>query len=517
MAQTLGVRDGLPGARVLSLSATDEGVWIGGADGAALLARDGAAYRVARTQPIRRVTRVAEFAGMTYFATFGDGLLRAASNGTPERVAIGRDRTRVSDLVVVGDRLWIATIDDGVIRLAPGGKRDEVRGLPSEVVWDLEPEGDGVLAATAAGVAAIPARGRARSLGGLDEVPVRDVRAIARAGGVTWIATFGAGAWRLENGRAQRIDATPETRSLALADGHAIVGSARGATRDGAPLLASAGRPSADTTALASAFGALWVGSFAGGVARVQGGAVDVPPELAAIDPRTNDLAVTREADGERLWIATDRGLWSYDGRAATREVQAGEELVGALHIAADGALWVAASRRLLRRDARGWQSFAGDADARLTHVDAIATDRTGRVWAAGLYGVVELAPDGGAARAHTAASGALPIDWATSVIEWQDGVVIGTYDAGLSWYDGAFHIERDVPGGWINAHAMRAVGDELWLGTLDRGLVIGRRGAWRRLRLADGLPSDDVTALLPAGDRAMWVGTRGGVARVEW
>src|SRR5262249_34917797 len=158
-------------------------------------------------------------------------------------VAIGRDRTRISDLVVVGDRLWIATIDDGVIRLAPGGKRDEVRGLPSEVVWDLEPEADGVLAATAAGVAVMPARGRTHALGGLGQVRVRDVRAIARAGGVTWIATFGAGAWRLENGRAQRIDATPETRSLALADGHAIVGSARGATRDGAPLLASAGLP----------------------------------------------------------------------------------------------------------------------------------------------------------------------------------------------------------------------------------------------------------------------------------
>jgi ligand-binding sensor domain-containing protein len=516
VTQTIATRDGLVGSRVLSLSRTGDGVWVGGADGLALLASGGAGYRVVRTQPIRRVTRVAELGGTTYFATFGDGLLRAPSAGKLEHVAIGRDRTRVTDLVVTGDRLWIATADDGVIRLAMTGRRDEVHGLPSDVVWDLEADGDSVLAATAAGVAAISPGGRARVVAGLDEVPVRDVRAIAHAGAVTWIATFGAGAWRIEGGHARRIDATPETRALAVVDAHAIVGSARGATSDGTPLLASSGLPSPDVTALASAMGALWVGSFSGGVARVRDGVVDVPAELAAIDPRINDLAVTHEP-ADRLWIATDRGLWSYDGRSATRESQIGDEHVGALHVAADGTLWVAASHSILHREAHDWRTFTGDVDAPLSHVDAIASDRAGRIWAAGLYGVVELATDGDTSTAHTAASGALAVDWATSVVAWQGGVVIGTYDAGLSWFDGAFHLERDLPRGWINAHAMRVVGDDLWVGTLDGGLLIGRRGAWQRLRIADGLPGDDVTALLSAGPRAMWVGTRAGVARVEW
>jgi ligand-binding sensor domain-containing protein len=63
----------------------------------------------------------------------------------------------------------------------------------------------------------------------------------------------------------------------------------------------------------------------------------------------------------------------------------------------------------------------------------------------------------------------------------------------------------------------MTRIGDTLWIGTLERGLVAGRPGAWTRLDIADGLPSRDVTVILPAGDGSAWVGTRGGLVRVTW
>jgi ligand-binding sensor domain-containing protein len=54
----------------------------------------------------------------------------------------------------------------------------------------------------------------------------------------------------------------------------------------------------------------------------------------------------------------------------------------------------------------------------------------------------------------------------------------------------------------------------DLWIGTVDGGVArLSPGGGWRRaLTTFDGLPSDRVQTLLPAGD-SVWVGTSGGVA----
>jgi ligand-binding sensor domain-containing protein len=62
----------------------------------------------------------------------------------------------------------------------------------------------------------------------------------------------------------------------------------------------------------------------------------------------------------------------------------------------------------------------------------------------------------------------------------------------------------------------MRVVGDEIWYGTLEDGLVMGNRGGWRTLDIADGLPSNDVTAVLPLEGGRVLVATRGGLAEVS-
>ena len=94
-----------------------------------------------------------------------------------------------------------------------------------------------------------------------------------------------------------------------------------------------------------------------------------------------------------------------------------------------------------------------------------------------------------------------------------------GTYHGGLSIGDGErFRIVREgqggLPSGWVNPHAIRRVGGDAWIGTLERGLVVGRPGAWHHLSTADGLPSDDVTDVL-ADRSGVWVATRGGLARL--
>ena len=115
--------------------------------------------------------------------------------------------------------------------------------------------------------------------------------------------------------------------------------------------------------------------------------------------------------------------------------------------------------------------------------------------------------------------SGDLPVDWVTALAVHGGRLVAGTYHGGLSWRNaGGFRTEGEaqgLPAGWVNPHAMKTIDGKLWIGTLERGLLIGNRGSWTHLQLRNGLPSDDVTDFLADGD-SVWVATRGGLARVE-
>jgi ligand-binding sensor domain-containing protein len=94
-----------------------------------------------------------------------------------------------------------------------------------------------------------------------------------------------------------------------------------------------------------------------------------------------------------------------------------------------------------------------------------------------------------------------------------------GTRDRGvLHLVDGEFHSVTWDPGSpnqRIYALAFDASGD-LWIGTRDRGVVRLHDGVLAAaLTTHDGLPSDDIRALYPTRDGAMWIGTFHGL--VQW
>jgi ligand-binding sensor domain-containing protein len=100
--------------------------------------------------------------------------------------------------------------------------------------------------------------------------------------------------------------------------------------------------------------------------------------------------------------------------------------------------------------------------------------------------------------------------------------MVAGTYHGGLAIYRNArFTVEpegaRGIPSGWVNPHAIAVVDGALFVGTLDRGLVVGLPARWMELHVQDGLPSDDVTDVLADGPHSAWIATRGGLAHVVW
>jgi ligand-binding sensor domain-containing protein len=544
--RVLTTRDGLPGTRLRSVSVTPEGAWVGTVEGAALLRWEGERAVVARSLALPRVRRVVAWRGETWFGSQGGGLVRLAGTpgAVPTPVPLGRHHALglVTDLLVRGDELWVATAGAGVLRLGPGGavlgRVTAARGLSDDVVWDLEPDGARVLVATVGGVSVLGATGvvvsEARETHASQRLPLRDVRALAITPEGLLLGTSGAGAFRL----APRVPgATPlsteganaRVRALAHIDGVLYLARDDGLdvfTRDGARhAVLEGGLPSADVTSLARAMGTMWIGTFDRGLSRMDGNVVSAVA-APGVDRRINDLAVTRDAAGrEALWIATDRGLYLHDGGGfvpVTGEGAPGREHTTALHVdPRTGDLWVASSRALSRYRAGQWTSWRGDERVQVLQLHAVTVDAHGGVWAGSLHGLLHLDPTTGSLARHSVSTGALPVDWVTAVAPWGEGIVAGTYHGGLAWFDGrAFRAERErdgLPSGWINPHAFAVIDGALFAGTLERGLMVGHRGAWALLDLRAGLPGADVTAVLPDGERAAWVATRAGLARVAW
>jgi ligand-binding sensor domain-containing protein len=539
VVRLLGPMDGLPGTRLRSITVLPEGVWVGGVDGAALIARgsDGMP-RVVRSVPLRRVRRVATFGGERYFATFGGGLRREDGAGHLATVAAVRSNAPVTDLLARPDGLYVATAGSGVLRIGASGRVDgrwrARRGLPDDVVWDLEPYGEHVIAATAAGVAVLGAhevRADAPEARASQSLAVHDVRAIARAPGGWLVATYGGGVARIAGAAVHAVAGPAFARSVqTLANGTAIVASADGVSaiaNDGRRLeVVSGGLPSADVTALAVGQDGLWIGTFDAGLAHLD--AQDRVRSVAreAVDRRVNDLAIARDPKrNETLYVATDAGLFAGSGSSFAQVEAEGappREHVSALFAdSGTGDLWAAGAHGLSRLHAGRWTRWASAPGGLPDQLDAVATDAAGRVWIGSLHGLVRFDPETGQAEYHDVASGDIPLDWVTACTAWDGGLAVGTYSGGLSLRTRAgVSIVRESDGlgsGWINPHAMRAIGGDFWLGTLDRGLVVGHAGAWRRFGLEAALPSADVTAIAADGDGGAWVGTRGGLARVTW
>ncbi|MCB9595405.1 MAG: hypothetical protein H6719_21980 [Sandaracinaceae bacterium] len=531
-----GPTDGLPGARLRSVSVVDGELWIGAVEGTARATVGEDGLHVTETHDVRRVRRVARFGDAIWLASYGGGLHRLR-DGHLEPVSLGAAHAyvRLTDLLVHDGELWVATQGVGILRVGEDGRvRSRIRqgdGLASHYLWRLAPAGDRVLVTSIAGLSVVGPAGVERGhawTASARRLPVRDLRAAVVVDDTLWLGTYGRGLYRASTrgGRVHAVTGTGPVHAL-VADGAGVLvaheqGLARASESRATPIV-EGGLSTGDVTALANAFGTLWVGTFGHGLARMhRGELVPVATERWSLDRRINDLAVSGRGASQRLWIATDRGLWWHDGRVFSRvEDPSGPSWIHTTSLDVDrhGAVWVTTGREVCRYQSDRWRCWTGDATFPVAQLHAVTTDAEGRVWVGGLHGLYELDPRTDRFTRHTVSSGDLPVDWVTAVVPWGRGVMAGTYHGGLAIGDGArFTTVAEGPGGlpsgWVNPHAIRRIGDDVWIGTLERGLVVGRPGAWQHLTTADGLPSDDVTDVL-ADASGVWVATRGGLARV--
>ncbi len=331
------------------------------------------------------------------------------------------------------------------------------------------------------------------------------VTSAAAYGGMLYAGTYGGGLRRMPSG--ERVPGTPDgVTALAASEQGLLVGTERGVYlfKEGkVRSLGPMGPADGHVVKLLRADGALWVGHFDRGLSRLKDGvwrswtmAEGLPSEWL------DDLAW----DGVRLWGATEKGVfWIVDAQVV-RPTDARLRAATSAMFASSGTVYLAQAGRILT-----WKDGVVTAlDSPEQHPQRILVQNEG-IWLAGLDGLWRFS-DGKTER-YGVIDGRLPGDWVTALAEGPQGLLIGTYDAGLALLGSTTSLKSDA---WVNLGALARDGERLAVGETAAGLSLWNGSAWSKLTVTDGLPGEDVSAVLFDGPD-LWVGTRTGLARVRY
>ena len=234
-------------------------------------------------------------------------------------------------------------------------------------------------------------------------------------------------------------------------------------------------------------------------------------------------IAQTREG---YLWFATAEGLVRFDGvrftvydRASTPALPAGN--IDSLAVGADGALWIGFRMggigRLHNGQLRLWTKQQG---LSTNEIDSLVVMPDGSVWAGTNSGLNRI--KNGKVTVYGREQG-LPDEHVYALAASPRGLLVGTGSGAVlvttgGGAEGRIAVERitqaDADASSMITAILEAGAGDRWFGT-TRGLLRMRGGERTLFTMADGLPSNDVTALTLGRDGAIWIGLRsGGVAR---
>jgi signal transduction histidine kinase/ligand-binding sensor domain-containing protein/CheY-like chemotaxis protein len=390
--------------------------------------------------------------------------------------------------------LWVGTFGAGLAHWT--GTRFEVidrtRGLSHDHVRSIFEDRDGVLwVGTDGGGVSRIVDGQVAPGVAVPALAATVVWTIAQdRHGAMWFGTYASGLFRLDRGELSHYDnadGLPSDNVWALhedRDGNLWTGTSAGLARFVNGRFATFNQADGNSRMpIRSLYedrdGALWIGGYGVGLSRFSDG---VFTPIGTEEGLSADRVFGLHEDGQgALWLGTDGGGLNRvdrDGRVRmfTRRDGLPSNSVWTVATAPDGMLWVGTEGGLTMRRGSRWTTF--------TERDGLSESR---IWA---------------------------MTWL------HDGtLVVGTF-AGLDRRAGA-RFEPFVPGSAAFGSGVRWIHEDrrhdVWI-AINRGGLARRRpdGALRIFTTADGLPSNEVLSVHEDQGGTLWIGTRGGLARIR-
>jgi len=243
--------------------------------------------------------------------------------------------------------------------------------------------------------------------------------------------------------------------------------------------------------------------------------------------PSPNTRSLLEDEIG-RLWIGTNNGLAVFDGRRIEVPADLGglpRSAVWAAERDGAGRLWFGTESGLLLHDGRGFRGYGPEAGLPDRYVYALHAARDGALWV-GTRGAgaarCELAADGGLGACRSFGAEALGHGVVRAIVEDERGrIFLATRGAGVAVYESGRFTHLGAADGLPSEDVYALLvdsADELLVGTADAGIAVcplSALGDCRSWREANGLPDDGVRVLAEDHEKAIWIGTEGGLASI--
>jgi signal transduction histidine kinase/ligand-binding sensor domain-containing protein len=269
-----------------------------------------------------------------------------------------------------------------------------------------------------------------------------------------------------------------------------------------------------------TADGALWL-ALPGGLYRLGSGGYAVYTAKDGL-PQSSISALAQDRQGG-LWLATERdGACRFANRHFTCYTTVdglSSNYVRSVFQDREGNIWVGTNdrglNRLTRRVVTPLSTAAG---LREKNVYSVLEDRAGDVWVGTIRGLARMR-SGRVAEFFDRSTGLLPEN-VQSLYEDRVGRLWIGSDGGVEFYaNGRFQdFTRELklrPGRDSCWSIHEDTTGALWFGT-NAGLLRYQGGQVRRYTVQDGLPGNDVKAVLESRNGSLWVGTYAGLACMD-
>lgn len=264
--------------------------------------------------------------------------------------------------------------------------------------------------------------------------------------------------------------------------------------------------------------GYLWFATWEG-VARYNGvefRAYDRSNVAELADNGVRALQVTRDGS---LVLGTSRGGVSIlrDGRWSRLSMKDGLAQDEIIDVLVDGRdrLWVATeSNGLDRVDGGRVTHFGREQGLPSLSMYLASLDRDGSVWVGTNEGLVHIVED--RVEVFDSAHGLPPGPVFDNAVAADGSLYVGTEQGVYRGRDGRFEaISPQLPVDAVQRLLFDRAGN-LWIGTVNHGVLRVRNGRVEALSSSVGLPNNRVSALFEDREGSVWVGTNGGLLRLR-